>query len=77
MDKNGCFWIGTEEAGIICYNPLNKKTIKISTQLFKGISLSADSKGRIWIGAHNLLFAYIPNENKFIIFGESDGVKTC
>ena len=75
VDKNGRFWIGTEEVGIICYNPLNKKTIKISTQLFKGISsLSADSKGRIWIGAHNLLFAYIPNENKFIIFGESDGV---
>ena len=33
-----------------------------------------DQRGKIWIGADNMLFAWLVNEKRFILFGESDGV---
>lgn len=72
-DDNGNFWIGTTN-GLLCYNPLLYSTQKIETKLFHEVSsLTFDKKGRIWIGAQGMLFAYIIKENKFVILGESDG----
>ena len=47
---------------------------KIETALFHSVSsLRYDDRGRLWVGAQNMLFCYFPVENKFIILGESDG----
>lgn len=37
-------------------------------------SLAYDKKGKVWIGAQNMFFAYIINEKRFVILDESDGV---
>lgn len=74
-DDENYFWIGTSNNGLFQINATTKKIKKIQTQLFSGVtSLTSDSNGRIWVGTHNSLFAYLPSENKFVAFGESDGV---
>ncbi len=72
-DGKGRFWIGTTK-GLECYNPIYDYSHKIETNLFHEVSsIIYDKEERLWIGAQSLLFAYIINENKFAIFGESDG----
>lgn len=72
-DKNGIFWLGTDN-GLCYYNPQTGLCKKVETQLFKNVStLLLDDKGRLWIGAQNMLFSYLTQENKFTIWGESDG----
>ena len=72
-DGKGRFWIGTTK-GLECYDPLYSTTRKIETKLFHEVSsIIYDKQERLWIGAQSMLFAYIINENKFAILGESDG----
>jgi signal transduction histidine kinase/ligand-binding sensor domain-containing protein/DNA-binding response OmpR family regulator len=74
LDKNGIFWIGNRD-GLMRYDPKQKILKKINTSLFNEVStLVADSTGRLWIGAQNMVFLYLIQENKFVAFGESDGV---
>lgn len=73
-DNHGIFWIGNRD-GLMRYDPKQKKLKKINTSLFNEVStLVADSTGRLWIGAQNMIFLYLIQENKFVAFGESDGV---
>lgn len=72
-DKNGKFWLGTDN-GLSYYDSKTKVHKKIDTQLFYNVStLLLDDKDRLWIGAQNMLFSYHTKENKFTIWGESDG----
>ncbi|MBC8987998.1 response regulator [Pedobacter sp. N36a] len=73
-DKQGVFWIGNRD-GLMRYDPKQRLLKKIKTSLFNEVStLVADSTGRLWIGAQNMVFLYLIEENKFLAFGESDGV---
>lgn len=73
-DKEGIFWIGNRD-GLMHYDPKQKVLKKITTSLFNEVStLVADSSGRLWIGAQNMVFLYLIKEKKFMAFGESDGV---
>lgn len=72
-DYQGKIWIGTTK-GLLCFDPQSGQARKIETKLFHNVSsLICDKKGRLWIGAQDMLFAYIINENRFAVFGESDG----
>lgn len=72
-DKNGKFWLGTD-TGLSYYDPSKKEYKKIETQLFNNIStLALDDQDRLWVGAQNMLFSYHTTENRFVIWGESDG----
>lgn len=72
-DKNGTFWLGTD-TGLSYYSSQTNEYKKIETQLFYNIStLILDDQDRLWIGAQNMLFSYHVKENKFTIWGESDG----
>jgi signal transduction histidine kinase/ligand-binding sensor domain-containing protein/DNA-binding response OmpR family regulator len=74
QDKRGVFWIGNRD-GLMRYDPGQKVLKKIKTGLFNEVSaLVTDSAGRLWIGAQNMVFLYLIQENKFVAFGESDGV---
>lgn len=74
MDEHGCFWIGSN-LGLVRYDPVTKEQKRISTSLFTEVSsLICDHKGKIWIGAENMLFAWSIAEEKLALFGESDGV---
>lgn len=73
-DQKGTFWIGTNY-GLSSYTPSTRKFKNISTGLFGEVrSVICDHKGKLWIGVDGMLFAWMIKEQKFIIFGESDGV---
>lgn len=73
-DERGVFWIGSNQ-GLSSYNPETRQYNHLPTSLFGEItSIVCDQKGKIWIGADNMLFAWLVNEKRFILFGESDGV---
>lgn len=74
MDENGVFWIGSSK-GLSCYDPKNGEYKHLSTSLFAEVnSIVCDRKGKIWIGTDQMLFAWLVNEKRFVLFGESDGV---
>ncbi|MDE5711502.1 MAG: response regulator [Bacteroides sp.] len=73
-DGQGDFWIGSNQ-GLSRYSPHDGKLEPVSTNLFIAVSsLVFGPGGELWIGAENRLFTYLPVENRFILFGESDGV---
>lgn len=73
-DPQGRFWLGTNK-GLVCYTPASGKSQVVETSLFHEISaIILDSHNRLWIGAQGMLFTYVVDENKFIVWGESDGV---
>lgn len=68
------FFIGTDES-IYRYTPRSGQTQPLTNKPFRfGTPLFTDARGWLWIGAENMLFVYMINENRFIILGESDGV---
>ncbi|MEG2099545.1 MAG: two-component regulator propeller domain-containing protein [Mucinivorans sp.] len=74
MDQSGNVWLGTDN-GLLKLDAHTAKLEKIETNLFTDVtSLSIDSQGRLWGGGDNILFCYLIDENRFMIFGESDGV---
>lgn len=73
-DENGVFWIGNNK-GLSYYNPKNGEYKHLPTSLFEEVnSIICDRKGKIWIGTDQMLFAWLVNEKRFVLFGESDGV---
>lgn len=71
-DDNGTFWIGTNR-GLRHLDLVTKKYEKIQTNLFERVSAVIAKNGTIWIGAHNALFSYNVDNQKFTIWQESDG----
>lgn len=72
-DGKNTFWIGTDY-GLSRYDLTKKQRYPIETRLFNGVSmLFPDEQQRLWISAQNLLFSYHIAENRFAIWGESDG----
>lgn len=74
QDENGIFWIGSNQ-GLSSYNPGTGEYKHLSTSLFDEVnSIVCDRKGKIWIGTDQMLFAWLINEKRFVLFGDSDGV---
>ena len=73
-DKNGVFWIASEN-GLQSYNPLTKKLKSVQTSLFKEVNtILADDQKRIWIGTCQHLYVYFPETDNFAVLDEVDGV---
>lgn len=72
-DKKGTVWIGTDQ-GLSYYNLQEKVLHRLDTKLFNNVSyLFLDDKDRLWISAQNMLFSYLIDKGRFIIWSESDG----
>lgn len=72
-DPKGTFWIGSDQ-GLSYYNKKEKVLHRVETKLFNNITqLFLDNQGRLWICAQNMLFSYVINENRFVVWSESDG----
>lgn len=72
-DEYGHFWIGSN-LGLTHYNPTSNTQTHIPTTLFSEVTMIlSDQRGKIWIGADNMLFAWLIKEHKFILYGESNG----
>ena len=73
IDADNNVWLATNN-GIAHYSRRTQKYKQIPNNLFESANLiMPDNKGRIWIGAENKLYAYLKNENRFLMFGASDG----
>ncbi len=76
-DSNGIIWIGTD-AGLYKYDEKGKILTFVETTLLEDITHIAEGKkGRLWIGAQNMLFAYVIDENRFIMLGTPDGMSAA
>lgn len=74
MDEKGDFWIGSN-TGLGQYTPSTNRYHPLPTSLFGEVSsVICDHRGKVWIGADHMLFAWMLQSRKFILFGESDGV---
>lgn len=72
-DGKGKFWIGSD-SGLSGYDRNTGKFRSVPTNFFNSIlALTLDRQGRLWIGAQNMLFSYVIAENRFVVWGESDG----
>lgn len=73
IDSHGTFWIGSNE-GLSFWKKEDKERTPVPTSLFKKVtSVLCDKKDNLWLGADQKLFTYLPEKNRFIMFGESDG----
>lgn len=73
-DESGNFWIGNNY-GLVHYNAATNVQTPMPTSLFTEVSsIVCDKQGKVWIGADSILFAWLIQERKFVLFGESDGV---
>lgn len=72
LDTKGTFWI-TGSEGLFSFQ--KGKLTHIESSLFKDAkSVLCDENSCVWIGAGQDLFAYHPEERKFMLYGESDGL---
>lgn len=73
-DYDGSFWIGTNQ-GMKRYHLQTNVLESIPTGLFRVVtSIVYDAMlNKLWIGADNHLFAYMPEDGRFVLYGESDG----
>lgn len=72
-DEHGDFWIGSNY-GLAHYNPATGIRTPIVTTLFTEVTqIVCDQRGKVWFGTGNMLFAWQIKEQKFVLFGESDG----
>ena len=81
-DSKGQLWIGTGNAGVNIYDPVNKtfnnfkynKQNKSSLSHNRVLSIAEDKNGNMWIGTANGLNQYIPDRDVFRRF-ENSGSK--
>ena len=72
--EKALFWTGTS-TGLMSFDPHKGTATPVHTNLFTDIAVVAcQSSDQIWIGAESMLFSYDPTKNRFIAYGESDGV---
>lgn len=74
VDKSiNLMWIATKK-GLYRYDIANQELEQVQSNLFKNIThLYMENTNRIWICAQNMLFLYLVDENKQVIWSESDG----
>lgn len=64
-------------SGLYAYDRTLQKIDTIDTKRFVGVmSLAFDNSEQLWISTHEGLYAYVPQEKRIVVFGESDGVFT-
>lgn len=72
--EDGAFWIASGK-GICRYSPQTEDIEDISIPFLSRVkSVLCDTRGKIWIGSDNGVFAWLHDGRRFIPLGESDGV---
>lgn len=75
IDKTGRLWVASRNGlKSIDTETLESNDIKLPDDDDIATSLIMDREGILWIGTQKVLYAYFPDEERFIIFSETDGV---
>ena len=73
---DGTLWLATKN-GVYKCNAHNKEIRQIETHLFtNATSIICDNNSRVWVGTDDALYAYLPEANRFALFGHSDGASS-
>ena len=73
QDGDGNFWIASNK-GLSSFDLKTSKHQFISGLPSNEIhSVLCDKKGKVWVAGNQILFSWLINEKKFILFGEADG----
>ena len=80
-DKTGLLWIGTNAAGLVCYNPKEETFTRFSTNPKDSLTISGneimgfceDGTGTLWIIASTSLNKFDREKQKCIHWGGKDG----
>lgn len=76
FDGHDTLWIGSD-MGLSYYQIEEDSLHQIKTKMFNEITnLHLDHRGILWINAQNSLFSYVTAQDRFIIWGESEGFST-
>ncbi|HTI07595.1 MAG TPA: two-component regulator propeller domain-containing protein [Puia sp.] len=79
-DKNGNFWIGTEGAGLLLFDPVTGRFTRFSES--DGLSNNSvlkileDKRNNLWISTFNGISMFNTITRKFINFSPSDGLQS-
>ena len=74
--RDGTLWLATKN-GVYKCNTDNKDIRLIETHLFtNATSIICDNNSRVWVGTDDALYAYLPEANRFALFGHSDGASS-
>ena len=83
QDRDGFIWAGTQNDGLLCFDPSERKVIKHFLSDFKdpkSISSNSvrticeDNKGNLWLGTDMGVNKFDRDKNTFSYFTESDGL---
>ena len=83
LDKAGLLWIGTREAGLFCYDPLQNKIVENflsgdnNSEGLSGntiLTIYEDENEIMWLGTNMGLNKFDKKEKKFYHFTESNGL---
>lgn len=70
-DDNGVFWI-VGASGLYRFD--GSEPSRIDNAPFDGASsVLRDHKGRVWVGTRHDVVSYLPDEQRFMLYGEADG----
>lgn len=71
--QEGMFWIASDK-GICRYSPQTEFLEDVAIPFLSGVrSIICDNQGKVWAGSDNGVFAWLPDVQRFIPFGESEG----
>ena len=73
IDNSGIIWVGTDK-GLIRYDNKNHTHEWVKTELFNRVSSVVCVNNKVLVGAESMLFCWDVDKQKFLFYGESDGV---
>ena len=74
-DGDGTVWVGTSRS-LGRYRVDEGRYVPLQTLLFDDVSaLEHSPDGKLWICARNRLYTYLPGEDRFVSWNESDGFR--
>lgn len=74
-DDRGTFWIAGAD-GLYWLDGADSTLQKVENAPFRETaSVLCDHKGRVWIGTGQDVVSYLPEERRFVLYGEADGAR--
>jgi len=75
-DREGQVWLGTQEAGLVLYDQISNKLVRVDNLLSNNIRvIQEDADGYLWLGGSNGLIRYQHKNKTIDYFNKSHGLR--